>query len=234
MGRAILYLKDQDLTQYRDLILDNCLNDNRYSGCEHSRAVYLYPLIRQSEEFTFYRSNILKSLQKEEDKKNLEQLFDFARLFARDGDIHARLVMHERLQKGFAEGDTTGARELILLDGPQGLLSVLKLMAMNPHEEMDKSCESIIRQAEDDLGLEDVVRTLKNASSADPDIAYVLSKIEHDYEPSWSPEEIRCCREDDHEQYIKMREAEGKLTWEEAKRDFSYRHTVLRTLMILR
>jgi len=41
MGRAILFLMNQDAAQYRDVILDACLHNYAYDQqCEGSRRVY--------------------------------------------------------------------------------------------------------------------------------------------------------------------------------------------------
>lgn len=223
MGRAILYLKGQDLTEYRDLILDNCLNDYAYEQqCEDNRAKYLYPLISQSSDAEFYRDEIVKALGEENDKYSYDQIFDLAGLFALDGDECARLAMYERFERNIAS-DSTGASSIVKVDRVDGLIYVLQQFDKLSDEDFDDDWSHYIWIAEDQLSVEGVSLALRKAAEQNPEIAYLLAKLEPEYSPFWSPEEIVQRREEESERYFANLETVEDMTWEEARshKDFN-------------
>lgn len=228
MGRAIIYLKDKDLTEYRDLILDNCLHNRAYDvQCEDNRAEYLYPLISQSADAKFYRDEIIKALGEENDDYSFYQIFDLARLYALDGDEFARLAMYERFERRVAE-DSTGAGAIISVDGVEGLLYVIQQLDKYANDKFVEDCCYYIRNAEDQLSVAGVSQALKDAAEDNSFIADILYKLEPEYSPYWSPEEIDRRREEKRERLFADLDDVEDMDWEEVKNHKSFSRMAVR------
>lgn len=218
MGRAILYLKDKDLTEYRDLILDNCLHNRAYDRqCEYDRAEYPYQLVRLSSDKEFYVEGIVDALRTETDEQDLQYLYELAYLLAKDGHETARLAMYERFPRCAMEGDNTGASELVKLDGIDGLLFVLRQLGQNITDNRMWEITSAISDAEEQSSAEDVSRALRNAADDDPRMADLMRRLEPEYSPYWSSDELQRRREQKSNPMADRRKVVDGLTWEEMK-----------------
>jgi len=233
MGRAILFLMSQDLSQYRDLILDSCLHNHAYDQqCEETRAEYLYPLIKMSGEEEFYRHEILHALIETTDMWDAEQLLDFAVIFARTGDAESREAIYEKLRRNDMDEPLYADEALLDLDGTRGLIFLLDLIGRDPKLMCrdDKrplapedcvtlnSDEILIEKAEKKLGVEEVRVALQKAVSEYPNVAVVIDHMAN-YSPYWTAEEIVGRREEMRQDFV-WRDAESIaiMTWEEVKR----------------
>lgn len=217
MGRAILFLMNQDLSQYRDLILDSCLHNYAYDPqCEDTRAEYLYPLIRMSGEEDYYRREILQALIEEKDLFQADQLLDFAVIFARDGDESARNAIYEKLRLNNTDSVLTGKEQIIKLDGIKGLIFLLDVIGSDPELIEWNLSEYIIYDTEDISSIEDVRLALKEAAFENPNIATALASIP-DYSPDWTAEEITQRREESSNKSSRFSNLSEDTTWEEAK-----------------
>jgi len=217
MGRAILFLMEQDLACYRDLILDNCLHNYAYDGSiEDPRAQYLYPLIKATGELDSYRSRILGALFDEKDSWDADHLCDFAILFARDGSHEAREALYEKVRRNDTDHALTGSEQLIQLEGTSGLLLVLDIIGKDPGLSSWRD-GFYIRDTEETSSVEEVRMALQQAASSNPNIAAALSRIE-DYSTDWTAEEIARRREERRERLSRSPVAIGETTtWEEVK-----------------
>lgn len=216
MGRAILFLLDQDPTQFRDMILDSCLHNYAYDAqCEDIRAAYLLPLIKIDKDF--YRKEILKALAATEDWDNIEQLLDFAVIFAREGDTEARDTLYEKVKQQHDGEYLAGDDQIIELDGIQGLLFVLDIIGSSPSLRDHCNHDFIIREAEDEASVEEVRLALKVASTTNPNIAAALESI-GDYSPDWTTEEIARYRKAQAEKVAnRFSWVSDGTTWDEVK-----------------
>src|SRR5437868_3451987 len=101
LGRAILYARDHDITQFRDLILDACLHCYAIDPvCEGTRAAYMLDLIDTFTDKTFFCEAVLKSLPGSGDTWDAVQRFDFAACLAADGNDHAKQMMYAHFEAG--------------------------------------------------------------------------------------------------------------------------------------
>ena len=105
-GRAIVYLLQQDLREYRDLILDFCVHHNKCYDrqLEPNRDAYLYPLIEASGESDWYKNKIIEALYNISDDFDISQIYDFLWLFAEE-DLGINDVIKDAKSKNkyFAE-----------------------------------------------------------------------------------------------------------------------------------
>ena len=197
-GRAILLLREEGLTRHRDLVLHYCTRWNAHDKyLTESRADYLYPLLVESSEVRWFRDRIMDALCAVRDHGDARQLFDFAALFARDGDSAARDAIHEKYLCNDTDDPFTGAEALIRLCGTDGLITVLDLIGLSsgvgrePWED-----NSLVEDAEETCGIE-AVRLALQAASASPGVARVLERISSVYSPFKTYAEIRAMREED-------------------------------------
>lgn len=181
LGRAILFAHKNDLAPYRDLILHACLCNTAYDPqCEGSRAAYMFDIIRLTDQEHFYREQILRALARSKlsDNWNEHQLFDFARLFAQNGDTAARQLIYDTFVRNAAADNSTGAEHLIELDGIEGLLFVAdqigeQLMVGGDIDEADYLLD-IVKER---YGEERTLTALNEASAASPGIAAYIQRM---------------------------------------------------------
>jgi hypothetical protein len=128
LGRTILFLKANRAAPYRDVIMHACLHNLALDKqIEGSRAGYMLDVIEQTGEKAFYRHRILStlsSLTPNMEDDDVEQIFDFARLFALQGDPDARQAIYTGFLKSISLSHCTGAATIIDLEGIQGFLYV--------------------------------------------------------------------------------------------------------------
>lgn len=219
MGRAVLYLLQQDLREYRDMILDACLHNQVLDmQVDGTQAVYLYTLIKYSSEVDFYREKIIDALVEVTEIKDAVQLFDFAVLFAKDGYSRAREVAYQKFIKNDIEdGEYDGAYQLIEMDGIYGLMFVLDVLGAAEYKSY--IIEWLISEVEEILGIEAVYSTLVKAAAENENIKTALEIAEYPYsEPLITAEIRQSGRRGDAADWRRRREEEDRgLSWEEVK-----------------
>jgi hypothetical protein len=125
LGRPYLYLQRNDPAPYIPALLQACLYNPTYDRqCEGSRAAYFYQFIQLTNQSQWFRQQLLDALADPDDEMDIDQLFDFALIFARTGDVVARRMLYEQAGEQASCGDTSGAYQLIDLDGLTGFLFI--------------------------------------------------------------------------------------------------------------
>src|SRR5450432_377105 len=110
LGRAIIYARDHDMREYRDVILDACLHCYSYDvQVEGTRADYMYELVGLLPDKAFYHDAVLDALRSCEDDNDAVQRFRFAARLSMDGDERAKRVMRDAYNAGPNCGDAIGA-----------------------------------------------------------------------------------------------------------------------------
>jgi hypothetical protein len=217
MGRAILFLMNQDLSHYRELILDSCLHNYAYDHqVEGTRAEYLYPLIRKSGEEDYYRREILRAIPEATDWSDAEQLLDFAVIFARQGDEQAREALYNNVRQ--LDNDVAGEDQVIELDGVKGLIFLLDLIGQDSQLMARYEDGFVIEKAEETSSVEEVRLALQKAASENSNVAAALAGV-MDYSVEWSAEDIILKREERRHSLLGMPSAElsESASWEEVK-----------------
>jgi hypothetical protein len=121
LGCPYLYLQGHDSTPYHQALLHACLYNPVYDRqCEGTRAEYLFGLIALSHDPSTFQKQIIDAFATPDDAMDLEQLFDFALLFAQAGDPRSRQLMYEQFSAHAGDGNDFGATQLIDLDGIDG------------------------------------------------------------------------------------------------------------------
>jgi hypothetical protein len=188
--------------------------------CEGSRADYLYQLLAGDPDLQFYRDTILSAARTTEDLHDLEQLLDFAVLFAREGDTEARDVIYERFRRSCHTSETMdldGEYQIIELDGAEGLVTVLDGLVASSRGE-DWVLESAVEEAEMATSISEVCSMLLQAREKYPNIAAALDVLKDVYSPDWSPERIVEEREAAANRRLSSRqEVHPGMTWREVK-----------------
>lgn len=123
LGRTYLHLQQHDSSPYFEVLLHACLYNPVYDRqCEGSRATYLFGLISLTNDQAAFEQRILDKFAalNDDDDMDVEQLFDFALLYARSGNIQARRLLYEQFAANAGDGQDVGATQLIDLDGIDG------------------------------------------------------------------------------------------------------------------
>lgn len=127
LGRPILYARAHDTAAFTDLILHACLYNQLYDRqTDVGRAPYLWELITATGAAAFFRTHILAALSDPRDEMDEELLFELALRYAQEGDGAMRKAMHARFLDNVSSGETTGADQLIALEGDSGLRFVVE------------------------------------------------------------------------------------------------------------
>ncbi len=226
MGRAILYLLKQDLSQYRDLILDMCLHhqwyDQQCTGSE-TFVCYIYPLIQASGDMDYYQDEILRALRNETDYERAYQLLEFAKFFAQRGDDGARQAIYDKVRLNnikepmAGEHLIAGADVLVELDGLNALTYLLDTFGSELHLLGHYGLEDLVREAEKTAGVEEVRFALKSAVEKNPKVVEALALVE-DYSIDWSAEEIVRRREERAGRWKAENTIASQMSWEDVKR----------------
>ena len=127
-GRGILYARDHDVGQFRDIILDACMHC--YSAdpqTEGTRAPYMLELTDTMPDREFYRNEVLKSLSVSQDDWDTVQRFRIASYLAMDGDDRARRAMYENFDPGPKLAEET-CIDFLRMDGLDGFLFAAGMM----------------------------------------------------------------------------------------------------------
>lgn len=175
MGRAVLYLLGQDLSQYREMILDCCVHDYDYGPADH--AEYLYPLIKASSEQDYYRDEMIRLLMTTQEDIDYGRLLDLAVLFARGGDDGAREAIYGKLKRSLSDDRLPGAREAIDLDGVDGLIRVLGIIGPAASDHRPTDIELLVERTAKVSSLEAVDAAVCDSSSTDANVAATLAAV---------------------------------------------------------
>jgi hypothetical protein len=166
LGRAMLYAQAHSVDAYSEAIVTACLYNPVYDPQVVSdRAPYLAELIAATAAEASYRRAILAALEDPDPDMDEDQLCDFAVIFARNGDAEARQALYERFAENAGCGDTTGYRQIIELDGTEGLFHVVRAFGA--------ALRRAVSFDDDDLPdhlMRDLEPLLEEAVPADPDI----------------------------------------------------------------
>jgi hypothetical protein len=178
LGRPYLYLQQHDSAPFVAALLRACLYNPIYDRqCEGSRTTYLYGLIQLTTIASWFRQQILDALSDPDDDMDLEQLCDFALIYAQTGDATARRVLYEQAGEHASTGETTGAYQLIDLDGVAGFLFIVNRLGealQSGHEPWDDASLLTHLESTNPKITLDQLRT-----SALPKYPFVLPYLEH-------------------------------------------------------
>ncbi len=171
-GEAYLLMKhhgEVDFTrEIKYAALSACAYDPQ---CEGDRSNYLFQLICQSIQKGKIIDAILDKLEIEKsDTWVLEQLFQLAALFAKNGNETAKKAVYKRLHKNIIAGsEWCGERAVITLDGLQGLKYIAeskgKLLQNNPDAWEDGSIVNFFQSEYPSI---DVYGEIKKAAENNP------------------------------------------------------------------
>ncbi len=171
LGRALVYARDHDVRQYRDVILDACLHCYSYDiQIEGTRADYMYEIVGLLPDKAFYHDAVLNSLAKTVDDWDAVQRFHFAACMATGGNDHAKRVMHDNYNPGPIYGESIGVNFLDT-DGIEGLLFVAEKMGallLAKPDEVDIGW--VASRSKDIFGEGATWNALRNAGRENPQI----------------------------------------------------------------
>lgn len=179
LGRAVLYAREHDVSAFRELILDACINcyaiDPQIEG---TRADFMLDLVDGLPDSEFYLDEVLKSLPNCGDDWSAKQKFRFAARLAKGGNERAKRIMYESFSPGPNMGDGI-AIEFMNLDGMDGWLFAVEKLGMllsgNPaHADLGW----LMSNATEYLGEQTVYARLREEAKQNPFVQVYLSAVE--------------------------------------------------------
>jgi hypothetical protein len=178
-GRIVLFLQENDAQPFRAAILDSCLHHRAFDRqTESYRTDYLFDIIQATGEPEFYATHIRRALATEGEEYSYEQLYELAARLARNGDKDARQVIYARFGRQAISQNTTGAEEIVSLDGMAGYLFVAAQWQRWPLTEEDHWYEGLLlEQLEEQLGQEQAPQALGQASQTQHKLGVYLTEV---------------------------------------------------------
>ena len=120
LGRAVLFLRENDDLPYRDLIVHACTHNMAFDRQIESRtAAYEFDLIQATKDPAYYRDRLLASLLAPLEEEDRDQMFGIAELLAKSGDAGAKFAMLAAFSQAGNE-EIDGAEAIIRMDGFAG------------------------------------------------------------------------------------------------------------------
>ena len=179
-GRVVLFLRENDAGPLRGAILDSCLYHRAFDGqAEGYRTEYLFDIIQATDEPEFYAAHIREALGTDGKDYEYGQLYELAARLAGNGDEEARRAMYDRFARSAVHQDTTGADDLVTLDGLAGYLFVAEQWQRHPLPEEDHWEEARrLEQLEEQIGLEEAQQKLRRTAEERPELAAYLADVE--------------------------------------------------------
>ena len=181
-GEAYLIMqRNQDIDFSSDIIKASLKNFAYDGQSEGSRALYLSELIALSKHQDKIRNAILTGLATErQDTWTLDQLFDLATIFAKQGHKDARKAIYKRFYKNTISGsEWCGYTSIIDLDGFEGLKyissTIGKSLENNPDPWQD---DMIIRHFQEENPKIKAIKELEKASKENKYIKLYLDTIQ--------------------------------------------------------
>ena len=170
-GRVILFLRENDAAPFREAILDSCLHHRAFDQqAEGYRTEYLLDIMEATGEPEFYAARIRAALGTDGEGYSYGQLYELAARLARNGDEEARRVMYDRFARNAAHQDTTGAEDLVALDGLAGYLFVAEQWQRHPLPEEEHWQEAwLLEELEKQIGREGARQALGRAAEGRPE-----------------------------------------------------------------
>jgi hypothetical protein len=180
LGRPNLHLRRHDAAPYHDALLHACIANPVYDRqCTGSRADYLFELLQLTGELPAFERRILGALADPGEDADIDQLFDFVRIFAQQGSREARELMYAACATSIRAGDNEGVDQVVALDGVDGFLFVVGQFDQHtPAEPTDPPDEAPIRTLQRTLGDAESERVLAGLRESYAVVARYLAAVE--------------------------------------------------------
>lgn len=147
LGRPNVYLQQHDGTLYQEVLLQACLYNHCYDrDVRISRCTYFYELMQLTNTVTMFRQPILDALADPDEEMDVDQLFDFALLYAQAGDPHARQVMYAQCAEQTQDNAYIGTYQLIDLDGIEAFLFIANSLGEQALSKNEPFCDDYLLQ----------------------------------------------------------------------------------------
>lgn len=175
-GRAALYARDNDISQWRDVIEDMCVHcravDVTFDG---THAAYIYNVVERLPDAATYRDAILAALPETGDNFDTWHRLTLACFLAADGNPDAREAVYAHFKPGPKFGEKL-AVQLVRLDGMPAFLCAAEnigALLQNPENEVDQGLLFFVACKK--CGEEEVLTALRAAAPGNPNFAAYLA-----------------------------------------------------------
>lgn len=170
-----------DSHPFRSTILAACRKDERYDRqTEDGRAPYLFDVLHATGEPDFYAAQLIEALRENAQDDARYQLIALATLMAKNGDAGARTALMDAFRWNIQRGDTTGADEIVALDGLEGYrLAAGQLATLPPDAADDWEHQSVVHALAEQFGEERIPALLSALAASNPFLrAYLNQRLD--------------------------------------------------------
>lgn len=200
IGKAYLIQSENSGINFSKEIIKGAVRNYAYDQqCEGSRAKYIYKLIIQAANSEQIEKAVLKRLLIERDDwYNLDQMFDLAVLFHKNGNKKAKKVLEKRFQMNTAEEEFVGEKQLIAVNKVAGVLQVADLAGKRlMKDEEDYETSWLVDSFQKKNKKIDVYGILKEEAQRNVNVhKYLYSILEHKIQPGKKIKVKRCTYEE--------------------------------------
>lgn len=182
LGRPLLHLRVHDPSPYTPALLHACRKNPVYDRqCIGSRADYLREILLLTGLWPDFRRPLLDALADPTEDDDIDQLCDFALLYAQEGDAEARHLLYEYWDSQAEPDGCSGACQIVELDGLAGFLHVADRLGQAALCDPDLFVSrALLRVLEDSGGLASPDTLREAAGERYPYVRHYLDAVERD------------------------------------------------------
>ncbi len=180
LGRAVIFLQQNEGAPYRDAVLRALLHNITYDAqCEEGRGEYLWKLIQHSGDRKFFQDAVLCHLTHPVPDLGEEyewpQIFYVAQRFAGECGPEMRQAMYSAFDRlGFGTAGVSAATSLINLDGLEGFAFAVNRFDMSSSEDEWWTVGSLITDLEDRFGKDEAERLIARTAASDRTVEKII------------------------------------------------------------
>lgn len=167
-GRAIQFARTNDVSPFRDVILDMCLHNRAVDPMfEGTHAYYVWALLLLLPDREFYFGRILEALCEAGDDWDAVHRFCLGRKLVEESYPQARELLYQHFRPGPRRGDHIGC-EFVSLEGLAGFLFAAGKIG-------GEKSELLLWAAGEKCGEDVVMAALREGAANDPGLAAFLA-----------------------------------------------------------
>ncbi|MEO7716637.1 MAG: hypothetical protein ABIY70_10565 [Capsulimonas sp.] len=171
-GRAVLWLRQGDVAEDRELILRACRENWAFNSLtDSSRDLLMVDVVLATSDPEFYVSNLLQVYSDDCKAGNYDQLYELIGHFAAAGSAEAREAVYEAFLKLQTDYVSHYAEVLLDIDGLDGYRFAIQTWARESLSKADDFSEiDLLDKAEERFGADAVAELIEEISQSDPSI----------------------------------------------------------------
>jgi hypothetical protein len=172
LGRALLHVKAHGIAGLEDILIESCVKNTAWDPqCESDRAAWNFEIVEAADGCDLIVPPVCGELATTTNTWDVVHTSELALRLARRGYEQAREALYSAFDAQRVREDWAGGREIVELDGADGLLHVAQRLGARLRSDPDFRIDAWLRDiSEQKLGAEVVRRLLDSAGQHDADV----------------------------------------------------------------